>query len=100
MWSVDPTAGIGFSDRLAGRRVLFEPEPDFAPLRAAIVAAFSGQEVAIERIQRFVIVDTPYKGSHYKKQVLKELQDEGLIVPVSGQRRTGTYPDGCVLRFR
>jgi hypothetical protein len=99
MWSVDPAAGIGFSGRLAGRDVLFEPEPDFAPLRAAILAKFSGQEVSIERIHRFVIVDTPYKGSHYKKQVLKVLQEEGLLVPVSGQRRTGTFPDGCILRF-
>lgn len=99
MWSIDPTTGVRFSDRLADQDVLFQPEPDFGPLRAGILQTFAGQTVSVETIEHYVLVETPYKASHYKKQVLKPLQDEGLVNPVRGQRKYGTYPPGTVLRF-
>ena len=44
--------------------------------------------------------ETIYGPSHYKKQVLKPLQDEGFVEAVAGQRRRGTFPDGTILRFK
>jgi three-Cys-motif partner protein len=99
MWSIDPTTGVRFSDRLADQDVLFQPEPDFRPLRAGIFQSFAGRTVSVETIEHYVLVETPYKASHYKKHVLKPLQDEGLVQPVSGQGKYGTYPAGIVLRF-
>jgi three-Cys-motif partner protein len=99
MWSIDPATGVCFSDRLAGQDVLFQPEPDFGPLRAGILQTFAGRTVSVETIEHYVLVATPYKASHYKKQVLKLLQDEGLVHAESGQTRRGTYPAGTVLRF-
>jgi three-Cys-motif partner protein len=99
MWSIDPATGVRFSDRLADQDVLFQPEPDFGPLRAGILRSFADRTVSVETIEHYVLVETPYKASHYKKQVLKPLQDEGLVHAVSGQKKYGTYPSGTVLRF-
>ncbi len=99
MWAVDPVGGLRFSDQLAGHSVLFTPEPDFAPLSHAIVERFAGQTVPVEQIEEFVLVETPYKASHYKKQVLKPLQHDGTIEGVTGQTRKGTFPAGTILRF-
>lgn len=99
MWAVDPVDGLRFSDRLGSQSVLFTPDPDPTPLRDAILEHFAGQTVNVEDIERFVLTETPYKASHYKKQVLKPLQQEGLIEAVSGQNRRGTFPEETVLRF-
>lgn len=99
MWAVDPVGGLRFSDQFAGQSVLFKPEPDFAPLGGAIVQRFAGQTVTVEEIEEFVLIETPYKATHYKKQILKPLQHDGRIEAVRGQARKGTFPAGTVLRF-
>jgi three-Cys-motif partner protein len=99
MWSVDPVGGLRFSDQLAGQPVLFTPRPDFAPLLNAIVQRFAGKSATVDQIEEFVLVETPYKASHYKRQILKPLQRDGRIEAVSGQSRKGTFPAGTVLRF-
>lgn len=60
---------------------------------------FAGQSVTVDEIERFVIEETDYKTTHYKKRVLKALEDEGVITCVSQRKRKGTYPLGTVLRF-
>ena len=99
MWALDPVSGVRFSGFAGDQQVLFEPEPDFGPLRNAMLSYFQGQTVRIDEIERFVIVDTDYKSTHYKKQVLKPLEDEGLVVCKSSRKRRGTYPEGTVLQF-
>lgn len=100
MWAADPIGGVRFSDQLARQPVLFGDEPDFGPLRTAIVERFSGQTVTIGEVEEFVLVETPYKASGYKKQVLKPLEQEGvLVVPTTRSRRL-TYPNGVELSFQ
>jgi three-Cys-motif partner protein len=99
MWGLDPASGMTFSDRLAGQDVLFQPQPNFSPLRQAILDRFAGQaRVPVEQIEHYVLAETPYKASHYKKQVLKPLQIEGKISAVL-QKSNNTYPPGTVLSF-
>jgi three-Cys-motif partner protein len=100
MWDVDPSGGFRFSDRHAGTTSLFNGHIDPAPLRQAMLKRFAGKEVRVDtEIHEFVLADTIYGPTHYKKQVLKPLQEEGLLIPISGQRRKGTFPDGTVVRF-
>lgn len=99
MWKVDPTGGVRFSDRLVGQDVLFsEDELVTGPLRDAILGHFRGRTVVVDDVEQFVLAETPYRESHYKKQVLRPLQDEGLIT-CPGQKKKGTYPSGTRLVF-
>ena len=74
MWAVDPVGGLRFSDRLAGQAVLFGDEPDFAILTNAIRINFLGHKVDVAEVERFVLVQTPFKASHFKRQVLSPLK--------------------------
>lgn len=99
MWNVDPAGGVRFSDRTAGMMTLFEADPDLGPLRAALVAEFNGRTVSIEDIDRFVVGDTPYRDSHFKKQILKPLEQDGHIEVLTPRRRVNTYPAQTQIRF-
>lgn len=99
MWRIDPASGFKFSDRLAGQDVLFQPEPNYSVLRDDLLATFSGKTVPIEELKRYVIEDTPFTDSHYKKQILKPLEDSGILKVRGTQTRKGTYPDGTILHF-
>ncbi|MFF0149172.1 three-Cys-motif partner protein [Amycolatopsis sulphurea] len=70
MWSVAPDGGYRFSDRLAGQDVLFQDQADTQPLRKALLAEFSGKTVSIAELERFVLVNTPYKKTHLKQKTL------------------------------
>ena len=96
MWKVDPGSGVQFADRLAGQEVLFAGDRlDVAPLRKAIVARFVGEQVSVNEVEKFVLVETPFAASHYNQQILKPLEDEGLIEVVESTRtRRGTFPPG------
>lgn len=99
MWALDPVGGVRFAGFAGDQAMLFEPEPDFGPLQDAILEQFSGHEVTVDDVERFVIEHTDYKTTHYKKNVLKELEGEGLIECTFERRRRGTYPQGTILRF-
>jgi three-Cys-motif partner protein len=100
MWKVDPSGGVRFSDRLAGQNVLFEEDHLVAgPLRTAIVEEFAGQTVTVDAVEHFVLAETPYRETHYKKRVLKPLEDEGKLMSPTVGRKRGTYPPGTKLTF-
>jgi three-Cys-motif partner protein len=99
MWKLDPLTGVRFAGEAGAQEMLFEPEPDFAPLRRAVLQRFAGRRATVEEVEIFVVDETDYKKSHYKKQVLKPLEEEGLVECVSARKRKYTYPPGTVLRF-
>lgn len=79
MWKVDPGGGYTFSDRTAGHDLLFSLEPDLRPLSEAILRRFAGeQDVAIEDIEWYTILDTPYRETHVRK-ALKPLEEQNRI---------------------
>ena len=98
MWALDPVSGARFQGFTGDQLVLFEPEPNTAALRAAILGRFRHQSVSIETIEQFVVQETDYLTTHYR-QVLKKLENEDLLACVSERKRRGTYPAGTVLRF-
>lgn len=99
MWKVDPGGGCHFSDVTAGYDTLFTPEPDLAPLRAGIIEKFNDQTVSIEDIDRYVVGDTPYLSTHFKKQILKPLEQAGHIDIPTERKKRFTYPPGTRIRF-
>jgi three-Cys-motif partner protein len=98
MWKVAPGGDYMFSDLLAGQDVLFTPTVDTLPLQAELARHFGGQTVSIEKIEEFVLINTPYAASHVKKLTLKPMQEEGWITSPN-QRRRNTYPTGTLLTF-
>ena len=98
MWALDPVSGVRFQGFAGDQLVLFEPEPNTAALRTAILDRFGHQSVSIETIEQFVVQETDYLTTHYR-QVLKKLENEDLLTCVSERKRRGTYPAGTDLRF-
>jgi three-Cys-motif partner protein len=103
MWRVDESGTYTFSDATdPAQTVLFSAEPDRQLLTRLIVEKFMGAEATPNEIERFVVHDTPFRETHYKK-VLQALEEAGKVVPVSPptQRRRGTYADmNLKLAFR
>lgn len=78
MWKIDPGGGYTFSDRTADHDLLFTLEPDLRPLREAILRRFASvQDVPIEDIEWFAILETPYRETHVRK----------ALAPLENQKR-------------
>ncbi len=95
MWRIDESGTYMFSDATdPNQSVLFAAEPDRQLLARLIIDKYAGVETTPDKIERFVIRDTPFRETHYKK-VLQSLEEAGKIVPVnpSSRRRRGTYAD-------
>ena len=97
MWNLDPVYGTRFRGSLGDQEVLFQLEPDIAPLRKAILSRFDKDTVDSDDVKGFVIEDTDYLESH-GRQVLKELEQEGRIT-CSNRKKSLTYPDGTMIEF-
>jgi three-Cys-motif partner protein len=96
MWKVDESGEFRFSDATNPRQtLLFSPRPDFDALRRSIVDQFQGKEVTVAEIEDFVLASTPFRPTHYKKQVLAELEREGKLTPVNPRpgRKTRSFGD-------
>ena len=100
MWSLDPVNGYSFHGFAGDQQMLFSPEPDIMPLRNAILDRFSGTTVSVRTIERFVIEETDYLTTHYKKQVLKVLEEEGLIECISPRKKRYSYRLDTMLEFK
>lgn len=103
MWRVDESGAYTFSDATnPDQSVLFTPEPDRQLLSRLIFKRFAEQEVMVKDIERFVVRETAYRETHYKK-VLRELEKSGRITAIDPppKRRPGYFPDeNMKLRFR
>lgn len=102
MWKVDESGTYTFSDATdPNQSMLFSAEPDRELLKRLIVDRFGGTETTPNEIERFVVHDTPFRETHYKK-VLQALEATGRLLPISAPaaRRRGTYGDmNMRLRF-
>ena len=98
MWRVDESGEFRFSDATdLNQLVLFGAEPRFDVLQNQIVERFGGREATIGEIERFVVAETAFRETHYKRQILRSLELQrppGLeLVCPPAKRRRGTYPD-------
>ncbi len=103
MWRADPSGNFQFSDATwnPNQPTLFSLGPDFSFLESVLPAALIPEgEVPVERVERFVVEETPFLDTHYKKNVLAPLERAGHLTVVSSPRkRDFSYPPGTILRF-
>lgn len=79
MWSADPTGTYRFSDRMGDADVLFVPEPDLTPLRAALKAQFAGATgLDAATLKDWTELNTPYRETH-ASTLLKEFEATNVI---------------------
>ncbi|CAM3901227.1 three-Cys-motif partner protein TcmP [Alicyclobacillus pomorum] len=101
MWRVDTGGAYTFSDATdPSQAVLFSNEPDYAYLKQLIVNKFSGQTVTIEEIEDFVLCETPFLSTHFKRQILNPMEKGNeLKVVNSSRKKTGSFPPGTIMAF-
>jgi three-Cys-motif partner protein len=104
MWTVDPSGEFTFSDATNPKQlVLFSNTPRFELLRRQIVNKFADRVATVREVEAFVLAETAFCGTHYKRQVLRpfELADPPQITVLDAPpgRCPGTFasPD---LRIR
>lgn len=99
MWKIDPAEGRRFSDRWVDQPSLFEGQVNFRELRRLILERLTMSNMPIQEIENYVTIDTDFKSSHLKSNVLRPLENEGLISVTSTNvnRRRGTFADGCTI---
>ena len=96
MWKIDESGEFIFSDATdPSQMILFEKKPPFAVLKRKIVDRFRGLTVSVEEIEHFVLADTAFRETHYKRQILRRMElgdpTEIIIVDPPASRTRGTY---------
>jgi three-Cys-motif partner protein len=105
MWKVDESGEFTFSDATdPNQMVLFSKSPRFDDLQRQIVAKFASQGASVGEVEEFVLAETAYRETHYKRQVLKELEEANPsrleIANAPAKRRRGTFSDPSMrIRF-
>jgi three-Cys-motif partner protein len=106
MWKVGEPGEFVFSDATdPNQLVLFKREPQYDLLQRQIVNHFKGKQTTIGEVEEFVLAETAFRETHYKRQVLRpmELSDPPQVeaVNASAGRKRGTYAHKSLkLRFR
>ena len=104
MWKVDSSGDFRFSDATNPlQAVFFIDEPEFETLENQMLVRFRGEETTVGEIEEFVVAETAFRETHYKK-ILKEMESAEppvfVLVNPPLNRRRGTFPDSSQkLRF-
>ena len=103
MWRVDEGGTYTFSDATnPNQAVLFTPEPDRQLLGRLVLQRFGGKDAQVKGVEQFVVCETAFRETHYKK-VLKELEEAGDLIAIDppASRRRGQFGDPEMkLRFK
>jgi len=104
MWKADESGGFSFSDATdLSQPLLFDSGPDFTHVKHRIVERFKEKEVSVDDIERFLVIDTPYRETHFKTQVLKPMETAAFpelqVIRRTGKNRRGTFPTGTVIKI-
>ena len=80
MWRVDPSTGSTFSDRNWNQgSLLTGSNVELSQLQHRLSDEFAGEDVSIERLEEFTLVDTPFRKPHLRS-ALKSMERQGTIV--------------------
>jgi len=96
MWRVDEGGEFAFSDATDQNQfVLFEKAPNYGLLQRQIISRFRGHPVSRGEIEHFVVTQTAFRETHYKKQVLAPLETDGRLSVLNppAARGKGTFRD-------
>lgn len=103
MWRVDREGRFEFSDATdRDQMLLLGAGIDHADLGRRLKGALAGRTLPVEDVERFVLVETPYRDAHYKR-TLKDMENadpaEVTVRECPPGRRRGQFPPGTVLEF-
>jgi three-Cys-motif partner protein len=104
MWRVDEGGEFTFSDATdADQLVLIGREPRFDVLAKQLQDNFRGRAIARSEIEKFVLAETAFRETHYRR-VLKEFElsepPSIQVVDAPERRKRGTFPfPSMTLRF-
>ena len=102
MWKADERGTYTFYDTTDPRNytlLRYGPRDSWMEGAADIVYEhFRGKTVRVEEIEEFVWTETPYL---FRKGILRKLESEvnPRIISVSGRKKRGFHPKGCVITF-
>lgn len=102
MWKVDESGEFVFSDATNPLQSQLFGEPDLGVLEKLLRSRFAGQEAHLREVERFVVEETPFRETHYKK-VLAALEKDALLElrDPPPRRRKGTFSSSdFLLRFK
>jgi three-Cys-motif partner protein len=104
MWRIDESGEFTFSDATdASQLVLFARKPRYDLLAKRLQDHFGQSEVALSQIEEFVLAETPFRETHYKRVLGEfELADPPrlALAETPKNRRRGTFPSPAMrLRF-
>ncbi len=101
MWAVDPSGQFKFSDTTNPQQMtLFASTPNYKQLQEEILQRYGGKEVSVSDLEDFIIAETAFLDTHYKRQILKPMESEGkLTIVKTPRKRKFSYPPGTVIRF-
>jgi len=103
MWRVDKSGAFQFSDATynPSQPMLFEIEPNFDQLKQIILTNFKTKSVSIVELENFILTQTPFRETHYKKQILVPLEKtEKIKVSCRDRKRKKwTFPPECIIEF-
>lgn len=105
MWKSDPSGEYKFSDADDPNQCeLFGSNPDYGYLKQLILNKFGGSETTIRQIEEFVLAETPFRETHYKVHVLRELEKANpprieVVLPPDGRRKGTFASDDMKIRF-
>jgi three-Cys-motif partner protein len=78
MWRVDKSGAFQFSDATynPSQPMLFELEPNYDQLKEIILKKFRSESVGVIELENFILTQTPFRETHYKKHILVPLEKE------------------------
>lgn len=94
MWKVDESGTFRFSDATdPNQTVLFGTEPNSLQLKHDLVRKFKGSKRTVKEIEHYVVTETAFRETHYKK-VLKAMELETGEIEIKSApegRKKGQY---------
>ncbi|MBI4655597.1 MAG: three-Cys-motif partner protein TcmP [Elusimicrobia bacterium] len=104
MWRIDKSGLFQFSDVTdnPNQPVLFDMLPNYSQLKNILLQKFKGKSVGITELENFILTQTPFRETHYKKQILGEMekaQPPEIKVKCQTKRRKGTFISDCIVEF-
>lgn len=105
MWKVDEGGLFQFSDATynPAQPMLFKKDPDYYLLKRIVLKNFKNKIVSVEELENFILTQTSFRETHYKKQILLPMEEASppqIKVKRKGKkRRKGTFPPDCLIKF-
>lgn len=105
MWKVDESGLFEFSDATynPAQPILFEKEPNYQLLKKILLKNFENEIVSVEELENFILTQTPFRETHYKRQILRPMEKakppEIKIISNKPRRKGISFTADCLVEF-